>query len=538
MPNSSARCAQLPRAVDKVPFYQALKKFRDYLKGSIDKIEDSEVVFSNVKLKNFNEGNPLKKEMNSEFKVSDGSSDQGDMDFRLDPLTGKKRRGRPPKPRPDGTIPPPKRRTVDADGNPIPRGTNPIDPLTGKKKRGRPKKADLPPGVSPPPRKPKKPKSENPVLGGQMASNTFSINNKPTKVVPPLPPFSPNFGIPHGEEKPNDLKGHNDHLARGNYHNMPPNSMPCDYNSDRPPPHHIPEGYPPGGNNFHYPPHHPTPLHHNGTNYHYNSSSAAAPPNTNSSSNQQLKSTTTNDDVTTKSITGLESLVDQIPALPHENDSGVFSSGSHPNTPRSVGPYSPAPTASQFPSGGSGGAANSNYGTGESTPATYNVPSTSNSMESTNYAPPSTVTSGTPTDFSVNSLVHNSSSSSSAPAPTPSESSDPFSVSSLTSKYPGLPTTSSNPPGSGYGGVFPPTSFGAGGFLSGHNSLPSGHHPAMSPMGAMGMSYYGQYPNPPYGGSAAGFGASPYPPGLHMPNPSYPYPSPYGQSPYSQTPYF
>ena len=50
------------------------------------------------------------------------------------------------------------------------------------------------------------------------------------------------------------------------------------------------------------------------------------------------------DDVTTKSISGLESLVDQIPAIA-ENDSGVFSgsgAGSHPNTPRSVGPYSPA----------------------------------------------------------------------------------------------------------------------------------------------------------------------------------------------------
>ena len=42
------------------------------------------------------------------------------------------------------------------------------------------------------------------------------------------------------------------------------------------------------------------------------------------------------DDVTTKSISGLESLVDQIPAIA-ENDSGVFSgsgAGSHPNTPR------------------------------------------------------------------------------------------------------------------------------------------------------------------------------------------------------------
>ena len=46
MPSSSARCAQLPRAADKVPFYCALKKFLDYLKGLISEIDDSEVTFS------------------------------------------------------------------------------------------------------------------------------------------------------------------------------------------------------------------------------------------------------------------------------------------------------------------------------------------------------------------------------------------------------------------------------------------------------------------------------------------------------------
>ena len=62
MPNSSARCAQLPRAVDKVPFYEALKKFKDYLNGSIDHVDEEELVFSNVKLKNFNEGGHGKKQ--------------------------------------------------------------------------------------------------------------------------------------------------------------------------------------------------------------------------------------------------------------------------------------------------------------------------------------------------------------------------------------------------------------------------------------------------------------------------------------------
>ena len=64
MPNSSARCAQLPRAADKVPFYSALKKFNDYLKGAIPAIEESDVVFKDVKLQNFHE-KPFKKDPSS-----------------------------------------------------------------------------------------------------------------------------------------------------------------------------------------------------------------------------------------------------------------------------------------------------------------------------------------------------------------------------------------------------------------------------------------------------------------------------------------
>ena len=51
MPSSSARCSQLPRAVDKVPFYEALKKYRDHLNGKIPSLEDSEVSFPDLILK-------------------------------------------------------------------------------------------------------------------------------------------------------------------------------------------------------------------------------------------------------------------------------------------------------------------------------------------------------------------------------------------------------------------------------------------------------------------------------------------------------
>uniref|UniRef100_A0A1I8J8V3 UDG domain-containing protein n=1 Tax=Macrostomum lignano TaxID=282301 RepID=A0A1I8J8V3_9PLAT len=46
MPSSSARCAQLPRAADKLPFYVALKKLRDYVVGISSHLNDSDVVFT------------------------------------------------------------------------------------------------------------------------------------------------------------------------------------------------------------------------------------------------------------------------------------------------------------------------------------------------------------------------------------------------------------------------------------------------------------------------------------------------------------
>ena len=118
MPNSSARCAQLPRAVDKVPFYAALKKFRDYLRGDIQELDESDVVFPEVKLQNFNNKRIKKEEFGDEM-----NSEAMEGEDRIDPLTGKKRRGRPPKPRPDGSMPAPKRRRVDEFGNPLPKGS-------------------------------------------------------------------------------------------------------------------------------------------------------------------------------------------------------------------------------------------------------------------------------------------------------------------------------------------------------------------------------------------------------------------------------
>lgn len=58
MPSSSARCAQLPRAVDKVPFYDALRRLRDYVIGRIHHLDESEVTFPTLELKNAKKEEP------------------------------------------------------------------------------------------------------------------------------------------------------------------------------------------------------------------------------------------------------------------------------------------------------------------------------------------------------------------------------------------------------------------------------------------------------------------------------------------------
>ncbi|XP_033746442.1 uncharacterized protein LOC117331708 isoform X1 [Pecten maximus] len=62
MPSSSARCSQLPRAVDKVPFYAALKKLRDHCRGDLKELDDSEVCFPDLELKVIKKEDRLKAE--------------------------------------------------------------------------------------------------------------------------------------------------------------------------------------------------------------------------------------------------------------------------------------------------------------------------------------------------------------------------------------------------------------------------------------------------------------------------------------------
>jgi len=51
MPSSSARCSQLPRAEDKLPFYIGLKKLRDFVNGKIYTLNEAEITFPDIKIK-------------------------------------------------------------------------------------------------------------------------------------------------------------------------------------------------------------------------------------------------------------------------------------------------------------------------------------------------------------------------------------------------------------------------------------------------------------------------------------------------------
>ncbi|KAI5727255.1 hypothetical protein M8J76_017071 [Diaphorina citri] len=123
MPSSSARCAQLPRASDKVPFYSALKKFRDYLNGLLPEIDESDIVFCNSKLKNYKEDS--RDDLDGDLSLILKKEDDEEPSL-------KKKRGRPKK-------------NKLLDGEEVKREPKEklptlFDDDPSKKKRGRPKK--------------------------------------------------------------------------------------------------------------------------------------------------------------------------------------------------------------------------------------------------------------------------------------------------------------------------------------------------------------------------------------------------------------
>lgn len=131
MPSSSARCAQLPRAADKVPFYAALKKFRDYLNGLVLEYDESDYVFNDPKYSSIS----VEAELKEENLAFTAITENGEV-IALPDTNNKKKRGRPKKVRGENgeEIPTPrkkKEKDESLDG---------ADDDPSKKKRGRPKK--------------------------------------------------------------------------------------------------------------------------------------------------------------------------------------------------------------------------------------------------------------------------------------------------------------------------------------------------------------------------------------------------------------
>lgn len=125
-PSSSARCTQLPRAVDKVPFYEALKRVRDHIRvhGSIAGIDRSTVTFPDFKL--VTAPQKVKKEVKEEPKEQNGEHQMNQQlpataistnnlqrpetfvsASKVAPTKPRKPRGRPKKDKLAGTVDPP-----------------------------------------------------------------------------------------------------------------------------------------------------------------------------------------------------------------------------------------------------------------------------------------------------------------------------------------------------------------------------------------------------------------------------------------------
>ena len=278
--------------------------------------------------------------------------------------------------------------------------------------------------------------------------------------------------------------------------------------------------------------------------------------------------TTNKNDVTSKSLSGLESLVDQIPSISgdHHETSSQHSvqSSTHSSTHSAnhSNPTTPAPSVPQQPpfSPGPTYTNNSPYQSQPNLPKStlshYNSPQHPysplySSPQQAPYSPH--YPSNNNSNFSVTSLAHSShthSFSSSAPASTTPSSSPPLTTSSLTGSSPtpapSLYSSSSYTAahagpshlypeviGSPMMAPTPPMAspyVGSAGRMNSPSSMAGG---IQSPMPPSGSNL--PYPYPPYnidshyGGSHSPFAqySSSSPSGFHVPSPRFPYPSPY-----------
>ncbi|PSN35264.1 hypothetical protein C0J52_17552 [Blattella germanica] len=264
-----------------------------------------------------------------------------------------------------------------------------------------------------------------------------------------------------------------------------------------------------------------------------------------------------NQDVSSKSLSGLESLVDQIPSIAEGetqhhgagnagNGEEQFDSGhAHPGQFNDDSYLSGYPSGSQY--NGSSSSNPSSYSPHFTTSSTNYSVSTSNSY--------SLHHSSASMNFSVTSLAN---SSASVNHDVGGQVSSSFSVSSLASNYASMNSnvnsysnlmSASHPMGShmmggtnamfgsGMSGGIMERACGMGSSM-GSLASPVG---LTNPMGSMNsLPYpYGQYSHGASSYSSTPAGGFPYTPthSLHMPSPNYPYPSPYSNSTYPQPSY-
>ncbi|GLH02679.1 G/T mismatch-specific thymine DNA glycosylase [Gryllus bimaculatus] len=610
MPSSSARCAQLPRAADKVPFYAALKKFRDYLNGMITDLDETEVVFSDSKLKNYFEPE-LKEEPKEEhpFITYGRLPNNGELTDLSNAVTkkedqppAKKKRGRPKKIKTDSVEPKkigPDTPKKEHDSN---CGEMP------KKKRGRPKKiksedvlvpntgiadhtnssAGLSNCFSPPIQSPTNFTQQNFSSSYPNQPHPYSQNPSQSPSEPHNYHHSPVPQPQHYSQSPQPTSQpftHSDlsseiSAAISSEHNLgspsptspslgppdfePPSSMPEDTAEDHQNTSRLTKDEVNPGDNTQNPNEcrfsSPTPsgdapnlTYQNFSNFQPNSEphnvmgySHGTTPDYNTKRNLAQ-------DVSSKSLSGLESLVDQIPSIAEGDAAHNAVVGSSSGEEQFESSHAPA---SQFSDDGA-------YMSGYSNSQQY---SGSNSNNSSNYSPHFTSAS---TNYSVSTsnsynLHHSSASmnfsvtslanSSTSGAEIGGQVSSSFSVSSLASNY-----TSMNP---GLMGAAHPmashmvsstNSMGGGMFGSGMSGGIMDRACGMgSSMGSLGapvglpnpMSSSLPYPYSQYSHGAASYpgpagGSFQYTPthNLHVPSPNYPYPSPYSASSYPQASY-
>ncbi|GAB0092102.1 hypothetical protein DMENIID0001_070670 [Sergentomyia squamirostris] len=305
MPSSSARCAQLPRAADKVPFYAALKKFRDYLNGVTTEmdLEEQEFVFSDPKFNKKQSSLGCESVTQTDNSTSEGAHQGAPVDGGELMMGGetKKKRGRPKKVRAgeEGAAPPKAptlKRTSTDDGT--------------KKKRGRPKKVKDQGSVAPPTM--------------DEASGSMEKFSSPPPVMEPIYKTPIDYQSPQNSQQFSDLSSEisaaisSDHLA-----DSPPATSPPLGPPDFEPPATMPTNdvrHTPEMNRY-------SPYcSYQGAQEQQQQQQVVAQANGGwrGIEEQQHKEVYKVQDVAAKSLSGLESLVDQIPSMRTAGDNGAL----------------------------------------------------------------------------------------------------------------------------------------------------------------------------------------------------------------------